>query len=257
MEETNLFFGREPRMIEVLSQYWRESKYSYRNIPRPSFGFMYVTRGGVDFVTAEATVSVKAGDTVFLPKGCRYEAVFRGETEDILVNFDATDADVLLAPKFLFPASERLASLFEELAAAATLAEMRPWRTQGLFYLLADALVCETRREDDPHAALLEKVYRLLHSDEEISLAEIARACAVSESGLRRIFKEKTGKTLLAERRDFRIKEAKRLLENTDLSLAEIAERLHFFDAAYFSRIFHRTVGVTPGTYAKQKKVRI
>ncbi len=256
MEERNLPSGWELRMIEVLAQHWRESKYSYKDVPRPNHGVMYVTRGGVDFVAPDATVTAFAGDVVLLPKGCRYEAVFRGETEDILVNFDTEAVFPVSLPKRLFSASADIASLFEALAADAT-SEGHPMRQRGHFYLLLDALTRKVNREATPHGALVEQVYGYLHSEGDMTVAEIARACADSESGLRRIFKEHTGRSLLEERRAYRIKEAKRLLAGTDLSLAEIAERLHFFDAAYFSRVFTREVGVTPGVYAKQKKNRV
>jgi AraC family transcriptional regulator, transcriptional activator of pobA len=42
---------------------------------------------------------------------------------------------------------------------------------------------------------------------------------------------------------------AKRLLMQTDLSAAAIAERLNFSDGAYFSRFFRRHTGVPPGTF--------
>lgn len=256
MEEQNLLSEREPRMIEVLSQHWRGSKYSYKDVPRPNHGLMYVTRGGVDFAATDGTVTASVGDVVLLPKGCRYEAVFRGETEDILVNFDTETSFTAALPQLLCSASVGIASLFEALA-ADTVLEGHPMRQRGHFYLLLDALVQKVSKEATPHGALVEQVYGYLHSDGDMTVAEIARACAVSESGLRRIFKEYTGRSLLEERRAYRIKEAKRLLADTDLSLAEIAERLHFFDAAYFSRIFTREVGVTPGVYAKQKKKRV
>lgn len=255
MEKQNHLSECEPHAIEVLAQHWRERKYSYKSTPRPDFGLMYVTRGGVDFVTAEATVSAAVGDVVFLPKGCRYEAIFRGETEDILVNFDLHAASLAALPQLLFPATADIASLFETMAADALL-EDRPMRLLGRLYLLFDALAHEAERDTKPHAALIERVYGYLHSDDDMSVAAIARACAVSESGLRHIFKAYTGRSLLAERRAFRIKEAKRLLESTDFSLAEIAERLHFFDAAYFSRVFRSEAGVTPGEYARARKMR-
>jgi len=256
MKEQNLPSGCEPRMIEVLAQHWRESKYSYKDVPRPNYGFMYVTRGGVDFASPDTTVTASVGDVILLPKGCRYEAIFRGETEDILVNFDAAAAFPASCPKLLFSASADIALLFESLA-ADTIIEGRPMRQRGHFYLLLDALAQKVNRETTPNGALIEQVYGYLHSDADMTVAEIARACAVSESGLRRIFKEHTGRSLLEERRIYRIWEAKRLLEDTDLSLSEIAERLHFFDAAYFSRIFTREVGVTPGVKEKQKKKRV
>jgi AraC-like DNA-binding protein len=43
--------------------------------------------------------------------------------------------------------------------------------------------------------------------------------------------------------------EAKRMLDYTSLSVAEIAQHLHFESSTYFVRLFHRVEGVTPNQY--------
>ena len=246
---------RDFQIKNVIFQHWRENKYSYKDTPRPDFGLMCVLRGGVDFVTEEHTLSVRKGGVVFLPKGSCYEAVFVGETEDILVNFDVEDLPHAFSSLFLLEANGRLVSSFEALVADAEKAG--PLCIKGRFYLLLDELVQEKGRDKSREEVLIERACSCLRSEEDLSVVDIARMCAVSESGLRRLFKMRAGQTLLAYRRAHRLEEAKRLLENTDLSLAEIAERVHFFDAAYFSHVFRRAFGIPPGEYAKEKKKRL
>ncbi|MFD2937642.1 helix-turn-helix domain-containing protein [Spirosoma flavum] len=48
------------------------------------------------------------------------------------------------------------------------------------------------------------------------------------------------------------MREAKRLLYYSDLSLKEIADSLGFDDATYFNRLFSKVIGVSPGTFRKQ-----
>jgi len=50
---------------------------------------------------------------------------------------------------------------------------------------------------------------------------------------------------------------AKRLLLQTDLSAAAIAEQLNFADGAYFSRFFRRHTGLPPGTFRARHKSAI
>ena len=50
---------------------------------------------------------------------------------------------------------------------------------------------------------------------------------------------------------------AKRLLLQTDLSAAAIAERLNFSDGAYFSRFFRRRTGLPPGSFRARHKSAI
>lgn len=47
---------------------------------------------------------------------------------------------------------------------------------------------------------------------------------------------------------------AKRMLVETDLSVAEIAERLSYSNAQNFIRLFKKHMDITPGQYRKQYK---
>ena len=60
-----------------------------------------------------------------------------------------------------------------------------------------------------------------------------------------------TGKTLKQYIITLRIGEAKKLLKSTDLSLAEIARRTGFENAAYFSNCFHARTKISPGEYRR------
>ena len=51
---------------------------------------------------------------------------------------------------------------------------------------------------------------------------------------------------------DERVASAKRQLENPALSIAAIAENMHFSNPKYFSKFFKRRTGMTPTQYRKQ-----
>ena len=50
--------------------------------------------------------------------------------------------------------------------------------------------------------------------------------------------------------RKARIDKAKTLLGRSDLNISEVAYDVGFADPNYFSRIFHKEVGITPTDYA-------
>ena len=50
-----------------------------------------------------------------------------------------------------------------------------------------------------------------------------------------------------------RLDEAKRLMATTDLTLAEIAARLGYCNAAYFTNIFRDAESVTPKEWRKRQ----
>ena len=100
---------------------------------------------------------------------------------------------------------------------------------------------------------LLKNVKTLLESDENYSVKEIAKRCAICESGLRKLFKSTYGISPIEYKQKIKINKAKLLLEGSTLSIAEISEQLGFYDAAYFTKAFKHHAGCTPTEYIKQK----
>ena len=82
-----------------------------------------------------------------------------------------------------------------------------------------------------------------------VALQELAPALGVSARTLHRRFRLATGMTAQAYLNALRINTARDLLRRSNLSMAEIAWRLGLQDASYFSQLFRRSTGVTPGQY--------
>lgn len=83
----------------------------------------------------------------------------------------------------------------------------------------------------------------------ELSVATLARRAAMSERHLTRLFTSELGTTPAAYVESLRIDAARRLLETTQLTVAEVANRVGFRSDAVLHRAFGRTVRTTPGTY--------
>jgi AraC-like DNA-binding protein len=91
-----------------------------------------------------------------------------------------------------------------------------------------------------------------MNFSEDISIEDISRKLHVHSSHLMRAFKKEKGMTISHYRNLIRIKEAKELLINSNLSLIEITFIVGFKNQQYFSRVFKEEEGVTPKEY-KQK----
>lgn len=72
---------------------------------------------------------------------------------------------------------------------------------------------------------------------------------------LSRCLKQYAGMSPLAYRHHLQIEHAKRLLAHSDEPLTAIGERCGFRDANYFSRLFKREAGLTPGEYRRRYSV--
>ena len=93
--------------------------------------------------------------------------------------------------------------------------------------------------------------YIYAHSAEKLTLAKVAEAFFVSESGLSKQLAEKTGQTFPKLLNSIRIDKASDYLIYTDLNLDEIANLVGFVDASHISKHFVSKVGITPINYRK------
>lgn len=79
-----------------------------------------------------------------------------------------------------------------------------------------------------------------------VSLAELCEHFHFGKSYLCKLYREETGKTILQSFLEFKLAEAKRLLQEEHITVSEISDRLAFESPQYFSRMFKRYTGMTP-----------
>lgn len=92
------------------------------------------------------------------------------------------------------------------------------------------------------------------HYAEAITRSEMAAYVNVSERHLDRCFRQETGVAPMVYLNRYRVRQAKELLEGSDVSIAEVALAAGFSDSNYFARVFRREVGVTPGAYRRGER---
>ncbi|TNJ55216.1 response regulator [Paenibacillus hemerocallicola] len=87
------------------------------------------------------------------------------------------------------------------------------------------------------------------HSHEDVTLKAVAALVAMDEAYFSGLFKKKTGVTLIHYVQQVRVNRAKGLLEQTELAVGEVGERVGFPNTNYFIKIFKRWTGQTPSEY--------
>ncbi len=92
------------------------------------------------------------------------------------------------------------------------------------------------------------------HSD--ISLSELSDTFFISKEHLSRLFKKETGQNLFSYIMDRKLEEAKRLLTETGRTLDDIAFSLGFSNGNYFSKVFKKNTGMSPGSYRSSEESR-
>jgi signal transduction histidine kinase/DNA-binding LacI/PurR family transcriptional regulator/CheY-like chemotaxis protein len=89
------------------------------------------------------------------------------------------------------------------------------------------------------------------HYRDPLSRKDLAEAAGVSQEYLSTCFHKETGVTPSDYLERYRIKQARRLLETTDLPVTRVALEVGFFDSSYFGRVFRREIGVSPVAYRR------
>ncbi len=107
-------------------------------------------------------------------------------------------------------------------------------------------------REEDPIASA--KNYVESNLDQNITLAAVADTLYLSPTYFSRLFKQRTGYTFSAWLAQRRIQRAQRYLEETALSIADIATQVGYQEANSFTRLFKQATGLSPTEYRKKNK---
>jgi AraC-like DNA-binding protein len=94
------------------------------------------------------------------------------------------------------------------------------------------------------------------YNDPEISMEKIYKETGISKKRISEILQEEYKMTFKELINLLRIEEAKRLLEQTDFNINEIAFRLGYNSNSYFGHIFKTSVGISPKEYREKKHLK-
>ena len=148
---------------------------------------------------------------------------------------------------------ERLRQVFAEIMHVCTL------RRSG-WYLLAYNLVQElilrgnmaTRDALGEHTEVTARMLENLDTARNIDA--IAGKCAMSRSGFFSKFRSTFGTTPAKYREHRLLTQAQALLEDSDLSIKEIARELNLGSASYLSTRFRKAFGISPREYRARRR---
>lgn len=109
---------------------------------------------------------------------------------------------------------------------------------------------------DEGFQKMYERISAVFHYIEanytkELTLCELGKLVAVSESYLCRCFKKVTGRTIFEYIEQMRVQESCTLLRTTDDSILDIAINSGFHSVSYFNRVFKKYMNQTPREYRK------
>lgn len=265
-------------MIDRLGHYLETHRDLYFPHKHSFYHLVYFAEGSgkhsIDFIP----FPVKTGQIYFMVPGQVHTWNFNGDPEGYIINFSEKFITALVTdPRYLerfsffsgianqqvihFPKKERekIGLLFEKLLAEYT---GKKENAEDMMRVLLIELLIETARCQEPSAKntvthynslLLHNFQKLvdLHYKEKKLTKEYASLLYVTPNHLNALCKDVTGRPAGELIRDRVLLEAKRLLVNANLTIAEIAAELDFADNSYFSRFFKKYEGITPDLFRK------
>ncbi|WP_310828788.1 response regulator [Paenibacillus pedocola] len=95
------------------------------------------------------------------------------------------------------------------------------------------------------------------HYAEDLSLEKMASVVFLNPAYFSQLFKHKTGQGYKEYVTSLRLEQAKLLLLNPKLKLAEIAERVGYQDMRHFTQMFRKKFQLTPTEYRQQENINI
>lgn len=238
--------------IVCIRQNWTvtHNSWSYLDSPRPNDGIIYIDAGTAVYTLPDGQeILVRPGDILYLPQDSRYFVKFVPDSSSFLLNFRlfCERAEICVSDR-PFVACRDINNLFRE--DFRTLCKLYSATTDRLL-IKAKAFELVSRMTDRPDPSKNDSVIAYInsHLNTSLSVADIAKSCAMSESSFRRMMIRETGLSPIRYILNQKIMKAKQLLTVGELSVEDIAASLGFYDSAHFIKIFKKETGFTPTKY--------
>ncbi len=88
----------------------------------------------------------------------------------------------------------------------------------------------------------------------DLNMAVVSNNFSMNYSLFSSAFKQQTGTNFVNYLKELRMKEARRLLEETDMRIIEISQKVGYDNEKHFMKSFKQTLGVSPSEYRKNMK---
>lgn len=231
----------------------------------------YMVKGSTTYYIGDKIFHLQQGNFAFIPKGILHKTDYEdnANNERILLNFsdlvftnelqgvkeELCNCRVIYVEESLLPYLEGLLKNIE-----TEYKSKDRYQSIMINVYITELLVQICRYKYDYKPALsgtdqtlyLISKYISTHFQEPLTLKELSKEFAMSESHLSRKFKAHTGIGINEYITYVRITKAEKLLRETNLPITEVAEQCGYSDSNYFSTVFKRIKGITPQRYGKQ-----
>lgn len=118
--------------------------------------------------------------------------------------------------------------------------------------VLEDAVRKSAAEQDVSY--VVHRVKRIIHKEfsRDLSLDYLASSVGLAPSYLSFVFKRETGENIIKYLTDYRIDQARQMLESGRYKISQIARMCGYENPSYFNRLFKNAYGLTPSQYKEK-----
>ena len=236
---------------------------------RKDYQLLYIAAGqGHFFINGQEHVVSAGNIVVYLPGQPQEYVYFKDDKTDVYwVHFTGNDVEriidyynIRLSENIIYiGTSPDYQWLFGQIIQEMQLCrprfeELISLLLRNIFILISRNLIGANRADNSlENEVELAMHYFRENYRSEINVEDYALSRGMSASNFYRVFKQISGSTPLQFILKLRLSNAQNLLENSNLTIAEIASAVGYENPLYFSRVFHKHIGVSPFEYRKMR----
>ncbi|MBQ7045616.1 MAG: helix-turn-helix domain-containing protein [Clostridia bacterium] len=224
--------------------------------------FEYIVKGEGTLICNDKVYHLEKGDLFILAKGSNYQYFpdikkpwtkikFAADgilVSNLFVSYSLTD--VVAVKGFN---GERLFKDMLDLS-QSEINEERKMLAQSLKFheILQRVYITQSRNLPNDTAAAIRKILDTNLYKSDFSMKDVSTLLGLSKAQIINIFREKYNKTPYKYFIDRRIQLSVTMLLNTDMSIKEISDTLHFSDQHYYANVFRKSIGTSPKQFRKE-----
>ena len=215
-----------------------------------------VLSGSGSYIYLNKKLSVNTGDVVFIPENVYCYSEWQGQPLIEVVYLSCfIHYDTFQYEPQIIPCSDEEKNDILHICSILSDDEGDELEAYSLFYRLLKSLLGKMSTSERQFDKTLEDaiVYVTNNWNTDFSVADLAKACCVSESTLYHLFQRELGQTPVNFLNSIRINVAIELLENTNHSVSVISSKVGFNSENHFRKVFSSLTGTTPLKYRKNR----
>ena len=215
-----------------------------------------ILKGRGTYIYLNKRLSVKEGDTVFIPENiyCYFE--WRGEPkiEVMYVNCFLHYREFKYEPQVISCDGETRDTLVK-ISELLLMEEPEELEAYSLFYRVLQRILPLMNETEMEYDKTLQTAIEYItdNFNNNFSVSDLAKKCCVSESTLYHLFKKELGQTPISFLNSIRINVAIEYLDNSSCSVSTVSRTVGFNSENHFRKVFAELTGTTPLKYKKMR----